>query len=110
MELFVKSKNNKTRKPSVIDSISSRSSSGWVVGQGKAYGDLYEDCEIYITGLDKLKKLRKAFGMTQADVAVLLNISRPTYASVEAGKRDLTLKEYLILQKLKGTIIEAPIL
>lgn len=107
MELFVKSKNNKTRKPSVIDSISS---SGWVVGQGKAYGDLYEDCEIYVTGLDKLKKLRKAFGMTQADVAVLLNISRPTYASVEAGKRDLTLKEYLILQKLKGTIIEAPIL
>lgn len=107
MELFVKSKNDKTRKPSVVDSISS---SGWVVGHGKAYGDIYEDCEIYVTGLDKLKTLRKAFGMTQADVAILLNISRPTYAKVEEGGRDLTLREYLILQKLKGTIIEAPTL
>ena len=99
MKLQVKTKNNNGHKPSELKHITT---DGWVVGD-TAYGDIWEDCEILLDFAikDKLRQLRKSLRMRQEDMASILNISRPTYASIEAGKRELTLMEYLIIKKIK---------
>jgi len=48
---------------------------------------------------EKIKKLRKAHGYTQDDVAVALGIARQTYSHYETGKRSLNSE---ILFKLAG--------
>lgn len=46
-----------------------------------------------ITISNKIKKLREQSGISQEEVADSLNMSRPTYASIEAGKREMTISE-----------------
>jgi len=47
-----------------------------------------------------LKKLRKRYGYTQKQIADFLDISRPSYSEVEAGKRELKESEVLILSEM----------
>jgi len=46
-----------------------------------------------------IEKMRTSLGLTQAQVAGVLGVSRVTYISVEKGKRDLTISE---LEKLSA--------
>lgn len=48
----------------------------------------------------RLREAREAKGLTQEVVAKRLGMSRPTYISVENGKRELTLSEYNKVRKL----------
>ncbi len=55
-----------------------------------------------ITKYGKLvKEARVKKGFSQADVAVKLGLSRPSYIAVEQGKRELTLSEF---EKLSGVL------
>ena len=44
-----------------------------------------------------LEKARQAYGYTQDQVAEAMGVSRPTYAAIETGKRDITLSHLEIL-------------
>jgi len=48
---------------------------------------------------ENIEKIRNTRGLTQAQVADVLGVSRATYVNVEAGKRDLTTSE---LEKLSA--------
>lgn len=50
----------------------------------------------------KLRKTRKALGMTQADVADAIGIYRETYVLVEQGKRTLDIVEFRYICRLFG--------
>jgi DNA-binding XRE family transcriptional regulator/uncharacterized phage-associated protein len=46
-----------------------------------------------INYIGKIKEIRVKSGMTQEEVAKVIGVSRPTYASIEAGKQELSLEE-----------------
>ena len=47
--------------------------------------------------LTRLKELRKAFKMTQQEVAKCLHIHQSEYGNIEVGKRNLTVKHLVTL-------------
>lgn len=53
-----------------------------------------------------IKELRKKFGMSQGELARRLNISRPTFISLEKGDRPLKLEEQAKIQEIFGIIEE----
>lgn len=53
-----------------------------------------------------IKSLRDKAGLTQLEVAERLQISRPTYLQLEAGKTELSLSQAETLAKLYGLSIE----
>jgi transcriptional regulator with XRE-family HTH domain len=54
----------------------------------------------------KIRGLRKRKDMAQEEVASALGITRPTYNAIEAGKRELTIKELHKLCNLLGVTVE----
>lgn len=78
---------------------------GWVVTRTGAMGDNGEDCVLSVKGgaefaqsfVDKLK-------LTHVELSWTLGISRPTVSALLAGKRELTLQDYLILCRLVDDI------
>jgi hypothetical protein len=95
--LIVKNKHN--RKSSELDYITR---DGWVVGKdGLGYGDHVEDCEINADIGSFLKEFRKDRGLLQEEMAWILGIDKSSYIRREHNKVDMTLREYLILQKVK---------
>lgn len=46
-----------------------------------------------INYIEKIKEIRAKSGMTQEEVAKVIGVSRSTYASIEAGKQELSLEE-----------------
>lgn len=56
------------------------------------------------------QKQREKLGMTQAYIAKLLGVSRPTYVLIEQGKRELTLSEAKKLSEILQISIESLIL
>ena len=93
--LIAKSKNHKKQSPVV-----SVKRDGWVITKDKAYGDNGEDCEIVLDVTKWLKKVRFIHGMSQQEMAWVLGITRTTYINLEQGKRELTLKEYMLIEKI----------
>ncbi len=51
--------------------------------------------------VENIRKLREEKGISQGKMAALLGMSRPTYASMEAGRRDVTSEE---LEKVKNLL------
>jgi transcriptional regulator with XRE-family HTH domain len=49
-----------------------------------------------------LKELRERRGMSQQEIAEKLNMSRPSYISVEQGKRELSLSEAQVISNIFG--------
>ncbi|WP_316797344.1 helix-turn-helix transcriptional regulator [Pedobacter agri] len=49
---------------------------------------------------DHIKKCRVESGLSQADVAKLLNISTPAFCKIETGQTDLNLSRLLQISKL----------
>lgn len=49
-----------------------------------------------------LKELRERRGMSQQEIAKKLNMSRPSYISVEQGKRELSLSEAQVISNIFG--------
>lgn len=49
-----------------------------------------------------IRAARDVAGLTQADIAHVLKVARPTVSAIEAGDRDLSLSEGLILVKVLG--------
>lgn len=54
----------------------------------------------------KIYKRRKAFGLSQEDVAQRLGMSRPTYIKVEKGERKLSEKEQEKLESIFNSLAE----
>lgn len=50
--------------------------------------------------VERIHKLRLERGLSQADVAKALGISRPSYIDVERGKKELTLSQFRVLVNL----------
>lgn len=53
-----------------------------------------------------IKELRNKRGLSQSDIAQKLGISRPSYISIEQGKRELTLSEAEKLSELFGVTLK----
>ena len=53
----------------------------------------------------KLKQYRVDKGLTQSYVAKVLGISQQAYCNKEVGKRNFTIKEILILEKIMNVKI-----
>jgi DNA-binding XRE family transcriptional regulator/uncharacterized phage-associated protein len=53
-----------------------------------------------------IKQLREACGMSQADLAKRLNLSRPTIIKIEKGERALTLIESETVQEIFGAVAD----
>ena len=51
---------------------------------------------------DKIKPLRLAKGLRQAELAFELGISRPTYALIECGQKEPTISQLYTLARLLG--------
>ncbi|MEG2311190.1 MAG: helix-turn-helix transcriptional regulator [Bacilli bacterium] len=54
----------------------------------------------------RLKKAREYLGLTQEDVAKLLNISRISITNIESGIRKVSAEELLKLSKIYGWTME----
>ncbi|MDO8572455.1 MAG: DUF4065 domain-containing protein [bacterium] len=54
----------------------------------------------------RIKELRRKNNFSQEEVATELGISRPSYISLEQGKRELSLTEFGVLSKLFNVTIE----
>lgn len=74
---------------------------GWVVTEDGGYGDNEIDCTIHLDMTKELKELRIKKRMSQKEMGWMLGVSRTTYINIESGARDLTLKEYIIINHLK---------
>jgi DNA-binding XRE family transcriptional regulator len=98
MKLIAKDKNILTRKKSEITGITR---DGWVVTKDGAFGDLGSDCDIELDMTDYLKRFRKIRRLSQKEMGWILGVSRPAYWNCENGKRDLSLKEFLILSYVR---------
>jgi DNA-binding XRE family transcriptional regulator len=68
---------------------------------GKSYGDHIEECEISVDVGAYLKSYRKERGLLQEEMAWILGINKSSYIRREHNEVDMTLREYLILQKVK---------
>lgn len=55
-----------------------------------------------IIAYDKIRPLRLAKGLRQADVAMELGISRPTYLLMERGLKEPTISQLYTLARLLG--------
>lgn len=56
--------------------------------------------------IENLKQLRKNFNLTQADLAKKLNLSFQQISSLENGRRNLTLKQALLLNQIFGVSVD----
>lgn len=54
----------------------------------------------------RIKPLRQAKGLTQAELAAELGVSRPTYVLIEQGERELTISQLHILARLLGVGVD----
>ena len=55
-----------------------------------------------VISYDQLKPLRLAKGLRQADLAVELGISRPTYVLIEQGSKEPTVSQLYTLARVLG--------
>lgn len=94
MKLIAIDKHNKKRKPSEVIGIKR---DGWVITEDGAFGDYGPDCDIEVDLKGYLKNFRISNEMSQQEMAWMLNLGRTTYINLEKGKREITLKEFLIL-------------
>lgn len=60
-----------------------------------------------IIDIEKLKKLRKAAGMTQNDISNAANIAQNYYSQIETGKSQPALDTTLAIAKALGTNVNA---
>lgn len=56
--------------------------------------------------IENLKQLRKNFNLTQADLAKKLNLSFQQISNLENGRRNLTLKQTLLLNQKFGVSVD----
>lgn len=95
MKLIATSKHRK-EEPSDVIAITR---DGWVATKNGAFGDNAIDCDIKLDGeKEYVQAVIKRLDLTQQELAWILGISRPTAISIIHGKRELSLREYLILQ------------
>lgn len=72
---------------------------GWVATKQGASGDNAIDCDIKLEGeKEYVQTVMKRLDLTQQELAWILGISRPTALALAHGKRELSLREYFILQ------------
>lgn len=55
-----------------------------------------------IINYDQIKPLRQAKGLRQADVAIELGVSRPTYNLIETGQKEPTITQLYTLARILG--------
>ena len=60
-----------------------------------------------ISVADNIRELREAKGLSQSDVAQVVNLSRPTYNAIETGRREPTIKELSAIAGILGTTLES---
>lgn len=58
------------------------------------------------TYIQKIKKFRLEKGLSQARVALVIGVSRPTYTAIESGKQELSLDEAKKLATLFGISVD----
>lgn len=56
--------------------------------------------------MEKIKEFRIKKGLSQEQVAKIIDVSRPTYSAIEAGKQNLDVDEAQKLAKLFGTSVD----
>ena len=56
--------------------------------------------------IEKVKSLRKEAGLSQDQLAILLDLSRITYTHIESGKRDIKKSELEKLAQIFETSVE----
>lgn len=56
--------------------------------------------------MEKIKEFRIEKGLSQAQVAKIIDVSRPTYSAIEAGKQNLDINEAQKLAKLFGASVD----
>lgn len=56
--------------------------------------------------IENIKQLRKNFNLTQADLAKKLNLSFQQISNLENGRRNLTLKQTLLLNQKFGVSVD----
>jgi len=59
-----------------------------------------------ISVAQNIRELREAKGLSQSDVAQVVNLSRPTYNAIEIGKRQPTLNEISSIAGILNTTLE----
>jgi len=73
-----------------------------VTQQGELKQQITQATTASIENADFLKEIRKESGLTQTEVAKLMNVSLRTYQYYETGELDITFRNTAILvQKLK---------
>lgn len=98
LKLIAKDKHNKRRTPSEVLSITR---DGWVITKDGTYGDLGVDCEVALEIPVTIKQFRKEHGLSQQELGWMFGKSRQTIITYEQENHDITLREYLIMTKLK---------
>lgn len=95
MKLTAKSRHRKESPRDVV----AITRDGWVATKQGAYGDNAIDCDIQLEGeKEYVQSVMKRLDLTQQELAWILGISRPTALALAHGKRELSLREYFILQ------------
>jgi predicted XRE-type DNA-binding protein len=78
---------------------------GWVATKQGAAGDNNIDCDIKLEGeKEYIQSVMRRLDLTQQELAWILGISRPTANTLANGGRELTLREYFILQVIVDNI------
>ncbi|HMT18487.1 MAG TPA: DUF4065 domain-containing protein [Candidatus Saccharibacteria bacterium] len=60
-----------------------------------------------ISVADNIRELREGKGLSQSEVAQIINLSRPTYNAIETGRREPTIKELNAIAGILGTTLES---
>ena len=95
MKLTATSKHRKEQPRDVV----AITRDGWVATKQGGAGDNAIDCIIELEGQKEyVQSLMQRLDLTQQELAWILGISRPTANTLANGNRELSLKEYLILQ------------
>ena len=100
MKLIAKSKHRKTQSEVLCVT-----RDGWVVTRDGAMGDNGSDCTLEVNGDAKFTQdIVDRLDLTHIELSWTLGISRPSVSALLGGKRKLTLRDYLILQRVTDGI------